>query len=98
MFDPADVTGNEAHLTPRDLLDLLDQENRKHKVYRNDFLGPDKGVDLEEEAKHIRGALYDELEASSGQKGIHVDPEIERRVVEIIQKEGHGTESRLTVI
>jgi hypothetical protein len=88
MFDAADVTGAEARLTPRDLLDLLDRENRKHKVYRNDYVAADKGIDLDEEAKHIVNALYDELEASTGQKGIHVDPEIERRVVEIIQKEG----------
>jgi hypothetical protein len=88
MFDPADVTGNEAHLTPRDLLDLLDQENRKHKVYRNDFQVPDKGLDLEQEAKHIRDALHSEIEATTGESGVHIDPELEARVVEIVQKEG----------
>lgn len=91
MFDAADVTGAEARLTPRDLLDLLDQENRKQKVYRNDYVAPDRGINDEEEAKHIVGALRDELEASTGQKGIEVDPALEDRVVEIIQKEG-GTD------
>jgi hypothetical protein len=70
----------------RDLMEKIDEESRGRKQYREGHL-PEKRADADEEALHIVNALHDELEATSGQKGIHVDPEIERRVVEIIQKE-----------
>jgi hypothetical protein len=86
MFDNADVTGGQAHLTPRDLLDLLDNENRGNKVYRNDYVPAEKGVNPEEERGSIIDALHHELHQAD--PNIKVDPALEDRVVEIIQKEG----------
>lgn len=91
LFDAADVTGAEARLTPRDLLDSLDRESRGQKVYRNDHVVSDREIPPEEEARHIVAALHDELEAGGGPKGVEIDPKLETRVVEIVQKEG-GTD------
>jgi hypothetical protein len=89
LFDAADVTGAEGKLTPRDLLDKIDDENRKRKVYRIDHTpAADRAIDTEEEAQHILGALHTEIEAATGQSGVHIDPALEARVVEIVQKEG----------
>jgi len=88
MFDNADVTGGEGTLTPNDLLDKIDEQSRGQKVYRIDQAPPERHVTREEEAQHITGALREQLETSSGQKGIEIPPELEARVVEIIQKEG----------
>ena len=48
----------------------------------------DRTISLEEEEGHIVSALHDELEAATGQKGIEIDADLEKRVVEIIQNEG----------
>jgi hypothetical protein len=88
LFDAADVTGVEASLTPRDLLDKINEQNRGRKVYQINHISPDREISAEEDYQHISGALHDELEASSGQKGIEIPAEIERRVVEIIRHEG----------
>lgn len=88
LFDEADISGAAARLTPRDLLDSIDRESRGQKVYRNDHITQDREIGPEEEAKHIVAALHDELEAGGGQKGLEIDPRLEARVVEIVQKEG----------
>ena len=88
LFDNADITGGEASLTPRDLLDRIDEESRGRKIYRLDRAQHDRTISLEEEEGHIVSALHDELEAATGQKGIEIDADLEKRVVEIIQNEG----------
>jgi hypothetical protein len=89
LFDAADVTGAEGKLTPRDFLDKIDEENRKRKVYRVDHTpAPDRVINREEEAQHILDALHTEIEAATGQSAVHIDPDLEARVVEIVQKEG----------
>ena len=88
LFDEGDVSGAEGRLTPRDLLDKIDDESRKHKVYRIDHAATDRAIDREEEAKHILDALHSEIEAATGEMNPKIDPAIERRVVEIVQREG----------
>lgn len=87
MFDAADITGAEGRLTPRDLLDHLAEENSGRKQYRLDQ-SLDPKADHEREIHEIISALHHEIEASTGQKGIHVDPMLENRVVEIVRREG----------
>lgn len=87
LFDAAGVTGAEASLTPRDLLDRIAEERAGRKQYRMDHANEPK-VDAEREAHQIISALQDEVEATSGQKGIEIDPQLRDRVVEIVQKEG----------
>jgi len=91
MFDAADVTGAEGRLTPNDLLDRLAEENSGRKQYRNDQQFATKAelaADLEREKHEIISALHDEIEASTGQKGLRVDPALEDRVVQIVIREG----------
>lgn len=87
LFDAADVTGAEARLTPGDLLDRLAEQNAGRRQYRMDQSIEAK-FDHEREIHEIISALHHEIEASTGQKGVHVDPQLENRVVEIIRREG----------
>lgn len=91
MFDAADVTGAEGRLTPNDLLDRLAEENSGRKLYRHDQQHATKAevaADLEREKHEIISALHDEIEAATGQKGVKIDPALEDRVVQIVQREG----------
>jgi hypothetical protein len=91
LFDAADVTGAEGKVAINDLLDRLAEENAGRKQYRGDnqyATKADLAADLEREKHDIIRALHDEIEGSSGQKGTHVDPALEDRVVQIIQREG----------
>ncbi|WP_354132746.1 hypothetical protein [Bradyrhizobium sp. RT9a] len=91
MFDAADVTGAEGRLTPNDLLDRLAEENSGRKLYRHDQQFATKAevaADLEREKHEIISALHDEIEAATGQKGVKVDPALQDRVVQIVQREG----------
>lgn len=91
MFDAADVTGAEGRLTPNDLLDRLAEENSGRKLYRHDQQFASKAqvaADLEREKHEIISTLHDEIEAATGQKGVKIDPAIEDRVVQIVQREG----------
>lgn len=91
MFDAADVTGAEGRLTPNDLLDRLAEENSGRKLYRHDQQFATKAqvaADLEREKHEIISALHDEIEAATGQKGVKIDPALQERVVQIVQREG----------
>lgn len=91
LFDPADVTGAEGKVAIRDLLDKVAEENSGRKQYRNDQQHTTKADDAaaaEREKHEIVAALHDEIEASTGQKGVKVDPALEDRVVQIVMKEG----------
>ncbi|WP_445486908.1 hypothetical protein [Rhodopseudomonas sp. RCAM05734] len=72
-------------LTPNDLLDRLDAENRGQKLYRHDR-APDRAIDDGEEAHAIVGALEKEL-FDSGGGDIRVDQAIADRVVQIVRQE-----------
>ncbi|HJZ22390.1 MAG TPA: hypothetical protein VJ226_15605, partial [Bradyrhizobium sp.] len=71
-----------------DLREKIDEESRGRKQYRAGHLPGDREISKEEDAKHIADALHTELEAAAGHSGIEVDPHLEARVVEIIQREG----------
>lgn len=94
LFDPHDVDNGTAGSTgrvglgliQRDLLDLLDAENRGRKVYRTGRQ-PEAKFDDGREEHEILSALDKELFETSGGE-IAVDPVIGRRVVEIVRKEG----------
>jgi hypothetical protein len=91
MFGVADVTGSEGRLTPNDLLDRLAEENSGRKLYRHDQQFATKAqvaADMEREKHEIISALHDEIEAATGQKGVKIDPALEDRVVQIVQREG----------
>ena len=75
------------HGSPHDF-ERIDEESRGRKIYRLDRAQHDRTISLEEEEGHIVSALHDELEAATGQKGIEIDADLEKRVVEIIQNEG----------
>jgi hypothetical protein len=78
--------GQEATLTPRDLLDRIDDENRGHKQYRADHIEATK-YDPEQEKHVIMGALEQELEGT-GAKVNDIDPRLLDRTVEIVHREG----------
>jgi hypothetical protein len=98
MLDPNDLQhvphteltaaqmGKEATLTPRDLLDRVDDENRGRKQYRTDHVQQTK-FDPEQEKHIILGALEHELEASGAKVG-DIDPALLDRTVEIVHREG----------
>ena len=99
MFDPHDaengtagqtgpsVAGRTSHgLTPNDLLDHLDAENRGRKLYKPGHEAATK-FDPEQEKHVIMGALEHELEAS-GAKVSDIDPKLLNRAVEIVHREG----------
>lgn len=93
LFDEADVSGTTPRLTPNDLLDRLAEENAGRRQYKLDQQHATKAevqADLERERHEIISALHDEIEAATGQKGVKVDPVLEKRVVEIVQKEGES--------
>jgi hypothetical protein len=78
--------GKEATLTPRDLLDHIDDESRGRKVYRADHEQSTK-YDPDQEKHVILGALEQELEAG-GAKVSDIDPALLDRTVEIVHREG----------
>lgn len=91
MFDAADVTGGEGKIAINDLLDRLAEERAGRRQYRSDQQFATKAqvsADLELEKHDILRALHDEIEATTGQKGVQVDRALEGRVVQIIQREG----------
>lgn len=93
LFDETDVSGATPRLTPNDLLDRLAEENAGRRQYKLDQQHATKAevaADLERERHEIMAALHDEIEAATGQKGVQVDPALEKRVVEIVQKEGES--------
>ena len=95
VFDPNDLahTGHDASRpeagqltkTVNDLQDMITEESRGRKNYRNDYQ-PKVKIDPEQRAKDILDELHHEVEAA-GDKVVD-DPKIERRVVEIMTKEG----------
>jgi hypothetical protein len=91
LFDAADVTGDEARLTPRDLLDRLAEENAGRRQYQHDQAlstkGEQRGAD-ERETHEIITHLHDQLESASGMPHTAIDPRLENRVVEIMTREG----------
>jgi hypothetical protein len=91
LFDASDVTGDEAHLTPRDLLDRLAEENAGRRQYQHDQAlstkGEDRGAAEREKAEIIRH-LHDQLESASGLPHSAIDPKLEDRVVEMMTREG----------
>ncbi|WP_439392323.1 hypothetical protein ACRQ5Q_22260 [Bradyrhizobium sp. PMVTL-01] len=91
LFDETDVSGAPPRLTPNDLLDRIAEENAGRRQYKLDQQHATKAemkADLERERHEIVSALHDEIEAATGQKGAQIDPALEKRVVEIVQKEG----------
>jgi hypothetical protein len=94
MSDPHDaengtagVTGRTSHgLTPNDLLDHLDAENRGQKLYKPGHEAATK-FDPEQEKHVILGALEQELEAS-GARVSDIDPKLLDRTVEIVKRDG----------
>ena len=78
--------GNEATLTPRDLLDKIDEESRGRKVYRADHAQATR-YDPAQEKHIIMGELEHELEIH-GASVADIDPELLDRTVEIVQREG----------
>lgn len=93
LFDAADVTGNEGKVAIRDLLDKIADENSGRKQYRFDQefgTKAETAAALEREKHEILSLLHDEIEAATGQKGAKVDPKLEDRVVQIIQREGES--------
>ena len=78
--------GKEATLTPRDLLDHIDDESRGRKVYRADHEQRTK-YDPEQEHHVILGELEHEM-AKSGAKVEDIDPELLERTVEIVKRGG----------
>jgi hypothetical protein len=91
ILDPNDIqhtagAENRGENTVRwqDLQDMIAEESRGRKQYRNDFAQPETEVDAEEESRHIVDALHREVTASGGT----VDPALEDRVVQIMQVEG----------
>jgi hypothetical protein len=93
LFDAADVTGSEGKVAIRDLLDKIADENTGRKQYRFDqefATKAETAAALEREKHEILALLHDELESTTGQKGIKVDSALEDRVVQIIQREGES--------
>jgi hypothetical protein len=94
MFDPHDIEngtagagGRTSHgLTPNDLLDHLDAENRGQKLYKPTHVEKTK-YDPEQEKHVIMGALEHELEAA-GEDVSKIDPKLLNRTVEIVHREG----------
>lgn len=94
MSDPHDAEngaagagGRTSHgLTPNDLLDHLDAENRGQKLYKAGHLEATK-YDPEQEKHVIMGALEHELEAA-GEDVSAIDPKLLNRTVEIVHREG----------
>jgi hypothetical protein len=78
--------GQEATLTPRDLLDRIDNENRGQKQYRADHIEATK-YDPEQEKHVILGAIEHELGAH-GASVSDIDPKLLDRAVEIVHREG----------
>jgi hypothetical protein len=97
VLDPNDIqhvpgAANKGELTrtANDLQDMVAEESRGRKNYRTSHTPKDKEINLDEERGSIVSALHSEIETATGQRA-HIDPAIEDRVVEIIQKEG-GTD------
>jgi hypothetical protein len=94
MFDAHDVEngtagvgGRTSHgLTPNDLLDHLDAENRGQKLYKPTHVEKTK-YDPEQEKHVIMGALEHELE-THGASVADIDPQLLDRAVEIVHREG----------
>jgi hypothetical protein len=94
MQDPHDVEngtagagGRTSHgLTPNDLLDHLDAENRGQKLYKPGHVEKTK-YDPDQEKHVIMGALETELE-KSGADVSAIDPKLLDRTVEIVHREG----------
>ena len=96
IIDPNDIqhtaVGNvsnagENTVSVNQLHDMIDAESRGQKQYRTDHVPAEAKVNPEEERGSILDALHHELRESSG-GNIKVDPAVEDRVIEIIQKEG----------
>lgn len=98
VFDPADMAhvphdatrpqAGELTKTANDLHELIDEESRGRKQYRNDHVPAEAKVNADEERGSILDALHRELRDATGDEKLKVDPALEDRVVEIIQKEG----------
>lgn len=94
MSDPHDADngtagtgGRTSHgLTPNDLLDHLDTENRGQKLYKAGHLEATK-YDAAQEKHVFMGALETELE-KSGADVSAIDPKLLDRTVEIVHREG----------
>lgn len=94
MSDPHDAEngnagsgGRTSHgLTPNDLLDKLDAENRGQKLYKAGHVEATK-YDPEQEKHVIMGNLEQQLEAA-GEKISAIDPKLLNRTVEIVHREG----------
>ncbi|MGY4295366.1 hypothetical protein ACVWXN_003461 [Bradyrhizobium sp. i1.4.4] len=94
FFDPHDVDNGTAGaggrtsmgLTPRDLLDHLDRENRGQKLYKPGHVEATK-YDPEQEKHVILRSLEDELEATGADPDA-IDPHLLNRTVEIVHREG----------
>jgi hypothetical protein len=94
FFDPHDVENGTAGaggrtsmgLTPRDLLDHLDAENRGQKLYKAGHLEATR-YDPEREKHVVMGHLENELEAT-GADLASIDPKLLDRTVEIVHREG----------
>lgn len=94
FFDPHDADNGTAGaggrtsmgLTPRDLLDHLDNENRGQKLYKPGHVQATK-YDVEQEKHVILRSLEDELE-TTGQDPSAIDPHLLDRTVEIVHREG----------
>jgi hypothetical protein len=83
----AGAGGRTSHgLTPNDLLDHLDAENRGQKIYKPTHVEKTK-YDPEQEKHVIMGALEQQLEAA-GAKVSDIDPKLLDRTVEIVHREG----------
>jgi hypothetical protein len=78
--------GQEATLTPRDLLDRIDNENRGQKQYRADHIEATK-YDPAHESHLVLSELEHELE-TSGAKVEDIDPKLLDRTVEIVKRDG----------
>lgn len=96
LFDPRDLDGpdngtlgrsgrTDMGLTPNDLLDRLDAENRGQKTYRHGRV-VENVIDEGQEAHAIVSALEKEL-FDTGGGHISVDQVIADRVVEIVRRE-----------
>ena len=94
LFDPHDADNGTAGvagrtsmgLTPRDLLDALDAENRGNKLYKAGHLEATK-FDADQEAHVVLGHIEAEFEAA-GLKLSDIDPALLKRTTEIVHREG----------
>jgi hypothetical protein len=73
--------------TVRDLMEKIDEESRGKRQYREGHLQETLPA-ADAEAHNILSELHQEIEAATGQRDIHIDPVLERRVVEIVTREG----------